>query len=312
MKEKLKEFCRSLGIEYTGIAPPGPYHELEQRWRKRIEQGQMTGFEEKDISRRIDARCTLEDAASVIVCLFPYYTGPVQGANLSKSVFSRDYHVLVKEKLEQIGQFLKGHIAGFEYRAFVDSGPLVDRYMAYLAGLGFFGVNGHIITDRYGSYVFIGYLINNYPFAYDQPQNRTCLQCGNCRRSCPGSAIPGNFDISPLRCRSFLTQKKGELTAEEEGILQKDSLVFGCDICQDVCPHNRNIEMTPLQDFQQHLVTRIEPAELEHMSNREFLRKYGNYNFSWRGKNLLQRNFRILQPSRSASPTQERNGDSMK
>jgi epoxyqueuosine reductase len=146
--------------------------------------------------------------------------------------------MIVKDKLEQIGEFLTARILGFKYQAFVDNGPLADRNMAYLSGLGYYGVNAHIITDKYGSYVFIGYIINNYAFEADKPMDRTCIQCGRCVECCPGCAILGNFDINPLRCRSFITQKKGELTEQEENILRKSPLVYGCDICQDVCPWN--------------------------------------------------------------------------
>lgn len=294
MKEVLKEFCRSIGIEHIGITPPGPYHELEERWKKRIEEGHITGFEERDFARRIDPRLTMEDAASIIVCLFPYFTGTNKDSNLSKSAIPRDYHLIVKSMLNQIGEFLQNRIVGFQYKAFVDNGPLVDRYLAYQAGLGYWGVNAHLITDAYGSYVFIGYLITNHPFPWDKPMERTCIQCGKCVKACPGCAILGNFDINPLRCRSFITQKKGELSEADITILKRSSLVFGCDICQDVCPHNRGIECTPMEDFQRDLKHNIDYEELLEISNKEFLRRYRDRAFSWRGKSMLLRNFELL------------------
>lgn len=294
MKSTLKEFCLSLNIEYVGIAPPGPYYELEERWKKRISQGYYTGFEEKDFARRIDPRLTLEDARSIIVCLFPYFIGHNEQANLSKSSFSLDYHLIVKEKLEQIGDFLKSNISNFRYKAFVDNGPLVDRYLAYLAGLGFFGVNAHIITDKYGSYVFIGYIINNYPFEFDRPLDRTCVKCGLCVKKCPGHAILGDFDINPLLCRSYITQKKGSLSRQETDILKKHRLVFGCDICQDVCPHNRGISYTAIDEFKKDIKYKIDYKELTEISNKEFLRRYKDRAFSWRGKSMLVRNFELI------------------
>lgn len=294
MKNKLKEFCQSIDIEYAGIAPIGPYNQLAERWKQRIEQNHITGFEEKEFKRRINARHTMDNAKSVIVCLFPYFSGNNEDANLSKSSFTIDYHHIVKNKLEQIGAFLKNEIANFEYMSYVDNGPLADRYLAYLAGLGYFGVNSHIITDKYGSYVFIGYIINNYPFEPDQPLEQTCMQCGKCIRSCPGCAIPGNFDINPLLCRSYITQKKGELSQLEEEILGKSPLIFGCDICQDVCPHNQGIEYTPIKEFKENVISSINYQELHEISNKEFLRRYGDRAFSWRGRGLLLRNFDII------------------
>lgn len=302
------DFCRSLGIEYAGIAHPGPYHELEKIWSKRLAEGHYTGFEEMDISKRIDPRLTLEDAQSVIVCLFPYFTGLSAHANLSKSAFSIDYHIIIKKKLEQIGEFLSSRINGFKYKAFVDNGPMVDRYMAYLAGLGYYGINGHIITDKFGSYVFIGYIINNHPFPQDQPMDRTCIKCGLCVKSCPGCAILGNFDIDPLRCRSYITQKKDELTKQEKDILTKHHLVYGCDICQDVCPHNRKVQHTGIEEFKDNLKYSIDYNELREISNREFMRRYRDRAFSWRGKKLLLRNFELIRDAKKDAAPQNPDG----
>lgn len=294
MKDRLKKFCRSLDIEYVGIAPQGPYYDFEKLWKAQIEKGHICGFEEKDIQKRIDPNCTLPGTKSVIVCLFPYFVGHMEEANISKYTFARDYHLIAKEKLEQIAQFLKSNIEGFDYKVFADTGPLSDRYLAHKAGLGFFGINGHIITDKYGSYVFIGYILNNYPFEPDEPQDRTCYQCFNCVRNCPGSAVLGDFTIEPLRCKSFITQKKKELNERDIEILKKHKLIWGCDVCQDVCPHNRNVQETIIEDFRQCLSFKIDYEELKDISNKEFLRRYKDRAYSWRGKSILVRNHEII------------------
>lgn len=294
MKEELISFCNSINIEYVGIAPPGPYYDFEKVWRRQIERGHISGLEEKDFERRIYPSLTLEDVESIIVCLFPYYTGNAEGANLSKYAYSIDYHIIVKEKLEAIGRFLDRRIEGFHYKAFVDAGPLSDRYLAYKAGLGFWGINNHIITDKYGSYVFIGYILNNYPFEADRPQGRTCLKCFNCVRSCPGQCILGDFTIDPLRCKSYITQKKEELNDEDIGILKKHRLVWGCDVCQDVCPHNQKVEKTIMEEFKKNLIYSVDCEELSRISNKEFIRRYGNRAFGWRGRKVLLRSCKIL------------------
>lgn len=298
MKKVLMDYCLTLNIDCVGIAPVGPYMELAERWSKRLKQGHITGFEEKDFNKRIDPKLTLESAQSIIVCLFPYFIGGSQAANLSKSSFATDYHIIAKNKLELIGEFLKTKIVNFEYKAFVDNGPLADRYLAYLAGLGYFGVNAHIINEKYGSYVFVGYLINNYAFEPDQPMDKTCIQCGDCVRACPGSAILGNFDINPLLCCSYITQKKGELSASEIEILGKSPLVYGCDICQDVCPHNAAVQCTSIAEFAENIKCHIAYEELQEISNKEFKRRYGNRGFSWRGKDILLRNFKYSKTSK--------------
>ena len=295
MKAALKEFCSTLNIKYVGIAPTGPYDDLEAIWKRRIADGKITGFEEKDLDKRIDPKHTLKDAKSIIVCLFPYNIEDGNEANLSNSSFSIDYHLIIKEKLLQIADFLQNKISDFQYKAFVDNGPLVERYLAYKAGLGFWGMNSHIITDEYGSYVFIGYIINNYPFEMDEPLKRTCIKCGKCIKSCPGCAIKGDFDINPLLCRSYLTQKKEELSDAEKEIIKKHYLVYGCDICQQVCPHNKDIKVTNINEFKENIKKSIDYQELLEISNKEFKKRYGNRAFSWRGKKLLARNFELIQ-----------------
>ncbi|HHU29986.1 MAG TPA: tRNA epoxyqueuosine(34) reductase QueG [Firmicutes bacterium] len=294
MKEKLIRFCSSIDIECTGIAPAERYTEFAGVWKKQLDRGYVSGFEERDFKRRIDPRETLPEAKSVIVCLFPYYTDRADGANLSVSTYSRDYHLIAGERLELIGNFLKKEIPGFVYRAFVDNGPLSDRYLAYRAGLGFFGINGHLITEKYGSYVFIGYLINNYPFEPDKPQERTCRQCLKCVSACPGQCILGDFTINPLKCKSYLTQKKGALSEEEMAIIRRNSLIWGCDVCQEVCPHNRQAAKTAIAGFAEKLLPVLDYRELKELSNREFRQRYGDRAFSWRGKNVLLRNYEII------------------
>lgn len=294
MKEELINFCKSINIEYVGIAPAIPYLDFEQVWKKQIDRGFVSGFEEKDISKRVYPNLTLKNAKSVIVCLFPYYTGEIHDANLSKSVYSIDYHIIVKNKLETIARYLQINIEEFEYKAFVDTGPFSDRYLAYKAGLGFWGLNSNIITDQYGSYVFIGYILNNYPFEPDKPLNRTCSQCNNCVRRCPGKCILGDFTINPLKCKSYITQKKNELSYEEQNTLKKDSLIWGCDICQDVCPHNKNVDKTLIADFKENIISSLNYRDLSLLSNREFMKIYKDRSFSWRGKDVLMRNHEII------------------
>ena len=298
MKKDLIKFCESLGIDNVGIAPVEIYKDFESIYKRQIERGHICGFEEKNIEKRISPYLTLEDASSVIVCLFPYYSESKEGANISKYAYTLDYHLIVKRFLEIIGEYLKDKIDNFHYKAFVDNGPLSDRYVAYKAGLGFFGINNHIITDKYGSYIFIGYIINNYNFEPDMPQNRTCIQCFNCVKACPGQCILGDFTINPLRCKSFITQKKGQLSDSDRIILKKTNLIWGCDVCQDVCPHNMNIEKTDIKEFKENLIYNIEYEELKHISNKEFMRRYGNRAFSWRGKGILIRNHAIINDSK--------------
>ena len=294
MKKELRDFCSQIGIECVGIASAEPYLDFEKAWKTQLAKGYISGFEEKNIEKRVFPELTLEGARSVIVCIFPYYTGSSDDSNLTKSAWSIDYHLIVRDKLEAIAVFLKSILNDFKYKAFVDNGPFSDRYLAWKAGLGFWGINNHIITEPYGSYVFIGYIINNYPFEADKPQQRTCMQCLECVRNCPGKCIQGDFTINPQRCKSYITQKKKELSEDEIEILGKNRLIWGCDVCQDVCPHNRSVSYTGIDEFKMDVKCRLHYDELSGISNKEFAAKFKNRSYSWRGKSVLKRNHEII------------------
>lgn len=294
-KKKLKEFCNELGLKCVGIAGVGPYNNLERIIKRKLSNGHFTGMEEPIIENRINPKNTMENAESIIVCAFPYYIGEVEESNISKYCFGKDYHIVAREILKKICDYLEQEINGFEYKIFVDNGPLVDRHLAYLSGIGYFGINNNIITDEYGSYVFIGYIINNYQFSEDNPLPKTCIKCGKCVKYCPGNAILGNFELNPKRCLSYITQKKGELSEEEKLVLKDSGKIFGCDICQEVCPHNKHVPTTEINEFKENVITRLNYEEINEISNKEFKRRYGDRAFSWRGKNIIKRNLESIQ-----------------
>lgn len=293
-KEKLKEFCNLLNLDNVGITGVGPYTTLEKIIKNKLRNGHFTGMEEKILENRINPKNTMENAKSIIVCAFPYYIGDIKDSNLSKYCYGKDYHIVAKEILQKICNHLCTEIKGFEYKIFVDNGPLVDRHLAYLSGVGYFGINNNIITDKYGSYVFIGYIINNYEFKPDEPLPKTCIKCNKCVKYCPGNAILGNYEMNPKRCLSYLTQKKEDLDEEEMNLLRKGGKVFGCDICQEVCPHNKHIEVTKIKEFYEDIISSLEYKEINEISNKEFKRRYFDRAFSWRGKKIIQRNIEIL------------------
>ena len=293
-KEKLKEFCSSIGLKCVGIAGVGPYYDLEKIIKQKLSNGHFTGMEEEIIEKRVNPRLIMENAKSIIVCAFPYYVDEMEESNLSKYCYGEDYHIVAKKYLQKICDFLEEEINNFEYKFFVDNGPLVDRYLAYQSGIGYFGINNNIITDEYGSYIFIGYIVNNYEFYADNPLPKTCIKCNKCVKYCPGNAILGNFELNPRRCLSYITQKKDDLSEEEINLIKENKMVFGCDICQEVCPHNKGISITNIEEFKTNLITKLDYDEINDISNKEFKRRYGNRAFSWRGKKIIQINIEII------------------
>lgn len=294
-KNKLKEFCKSIGINCVGIAGVGPYHDLENIIKDRTKKDFITGMEETSIEKRINPRASMENAESIIVCAFPYFVEDIVDSNLSKYCYGMDYHIVVKEKLQQIADYIDSEIEGFQYRIFADNGPLVDRYLASISGIGYYGINNNIITDEYGSFVFIGYIINNYYFEPDKKSEKSCAKCGKCITSCPGKAILGDFEMNPKKCLSYITQKKADLSEDEKIALKNNKKIFGCDICQDICPHNISISKTNIKEFKEELIYNLKEEEINNISNKEFRRRYKEKAFSWRGKKIIQRNIEILE-----------------
>lgn len=295
--KELKEFCNLIGLKCVGIAGVDKYYNLKKILEDRHQKDYLTGMEEPIIENRINPRNIMEDANSIIVCAFPYHINRQEkneNSNLSRYCHGKDYHIVVKDFLQQICDYISEKVIDFEYKIFADNGPLVDRYLAYLSGIGYFGINNNIITDEYGSYVFIGYIVNNYKFEEDKPPEKSCFKCGKCVKYCPGNAILGNYDMNPKKCLSYITQKKGDLSKEEKDVLKNSKKIFGCDICQEVCPHNVEIPTTHILEFKENIIDYLDYDEVQNISNKEFKRRYGDRAFSWRGKNIIKRNMEII------------------
>ena len=226
-----------------------------------------------------------------IVCLFPYFCGYEDG-NLSLYARSFDYHLVIKEKLSGVSDFIKTLVPDANCKIFADIGPEIDRHLAYKSGLGFYGKNRMLINDDFGSYFFIGYILTDLTLPEDAPLEKTCIDCNRCIEGCVGGALGEEFCID--KCASHISQKKGDLTESEIAIIKKSNLIFGCDMCQKVCPHN-NITPSPMKEFTENRINYLSAEDIENLSNKEFLSKYKNRAFSWRGKNVLLRNIDILE-----------------
>jgi epoxyqueuosine reductase QueG len=279
--QPIKDFARSLHLDACGIAPIQLDGHVGTNAICPLASGQ--GRE------RFEPERLLPGCQSIIVVLFPYYIPDDQDSNLSMYCRCTDYHLIVPSYLDRIAAFLQNTYPGCSSRCVVDTSPLSDRWLAYKAGLGFFGDNGCFINKKYGSYCFIGSILTTIPFEPDEPVTDQCLHCSACAAACPGHCLE-NGTYSYEYCKSYLTQKKVDLTPQEIAVIKKTALVFGCDECQRVCPHNNDITTTPLPEFRQNRLTRIIPDDIEPLTNKEFRQTYGNRAFSWRGKKILLRN----------------------
>ena len=240
-----------------------------------------------------------EEIRGIVVVLFPYYAGTTEG-NLSLYCRGIDYHAVVPKYLNPIGQAVQKELGdAVQYGAYADTGPLRDRYLALRAGLGFMGRNQMVINRKYGSYCFISYLTFNIPLEPDPEtewsREPSCMNCGACVRCCPGGAMKEDGGFIMERCRSGITQKKGELENWELEILYQDGVIFGCDICQTVCLHNQNIKISPIKEFVEERIDSLAMEDLEGLTRKQLEAKYPNRAFTWRGPEVLRRNLRLME-----------------
>ena len=196
---------------------------------------------ENHFDKRLNPCLLVENSKSVISVLFNYYTDKKQkdttAPTISKYAYGADYHHIIKAKLNQLFDYIKTLDNNLTGRVFVDSAPVLERAWAKKAGLGWIGKNGMLINKKIGSFVFIAELIINIELIYDKPIKEYCGTCTQCIDACPTNAIVADKIIDGSKCISYLTiEMRGEIPPEFESKLQNRA--FGCDICQDVCPHN--------------------------------------------------------------------------
>lgn len=230
-----------------------------------------------------------QDAASVLVCLFPYYTGEHKERNISRYAMVTDYHMIAGEYLNRFCKALQEVFPQNQFEPFTDNSPIREVSAAFHAGLGRRGKNGLILHPKYGSYVFIGEVVTDLVLQPDQPLNPgECIGCGKCQSVCPQGALRSDGSVCLERCRSYITQKKGELTDWEIGQIQDGGLIWGCDICNDVCPMNQEAKvLTPVPEFLESAVAVLDAQIAER------LLKTRAYNY--RGKKTILRNIQLLE-----------------
>lgn len=232
-------------------------------------------------------------AASIVVVFLPYFTKAHDfDGNLSVYTQGEDYHIWVKKLLEEIAEELRLQYPSEEFAVQVDIGTINEKEIAYRSGLGRRGLHSLIIHERYGTYGFLGLILSSLKWERYMTRPRDCMRCMKCMKACPGQAIRGDFTIDIRRCASAISQKKEQLTPEEEEILLRSGKVFGCDVCQRVCPHNQEIEFVSKTEC---LMPSISQKELADLSGKAFMRHYGNRSFSWRGKKIIERNMKVFE-----------------
>ncbi len=254
--QAIKEYAYSLGFDAAHITSAAAFPEAERVIKERIARGLMDGLpwftaERADVSCHPDA--LLPEARSIIALSMCYLTEQpdeqeteAPRGRIARYAWGDDYHDIIKPELQQFSAWLHDYArreigAEAETRLFVDTGRMVDRAVAQRAGLGWYGKNTNILTKGWGSWIFLAEIVTNLPLTADEPLKANCGSCEICLHACPTRALPNPYELDNTRCISFLTiELRGSIPLELRPLM--GNLIFGCDICQEVCPVNKVAE----------------------------------------------------------------------
>lgn len=253
LSARLKETANELGFDPVGIASASPAFDAEQRLQEWLAQGHAAGmtYLHRAQPRRGHPADLLPEAKSVLCLAFNYYpgdrgsySGSRSSGRIARYAVGEDYHRVLKRKLKHLEQWLYRQ-AGPETRtrSFTDSAPMLEREFARRAGLGFMGRNTHLITPQYGSWVFLAEVVTNLELEPDRPLTAHCGTCTACLEACPTGALSESQGLDARKCISYWTiEHRGEFELVMQDRLQ--GWLFGCDICQEVCPFNRKARIS--------------------------------------------------------------------
>jgi len=239
----IKEEAHRLGFSFVGFSKADFLEEEAPRlekWLKEKQHGEMS-YMENHFDKRLDPRLLVEGSKSVISLLYNYYSDQIQSDStapkISTYAYGEDYHFVIKHKLKSLLYFIQEKIGEVDARVFTDSAPVLDRAWAKKAGLGWIGKNANLINKNQGSYFFIAEVILDLDLIYDSPVQDYCGTCTKCIDACPTEAIIQPYVVDGSKCISYFTiELKEAIPQEVKG--KMDNWMFGCDICQKVCPWN--------------------------------------------------------------------------
>ncbi|HJS54232.1 MAG TPA: tRNA epoxyqueuosine(34) reductase QueG [Chitinophagaceae bacterium] len=297
----MKQLAAELGFSFCGIAQATRLDDDARRlesWLSKGMQGNMH-YMERYFDLRIDPCQLVPGAKSVITLLLNYFPGEKQAAGapkISKYAFGKDYHEVIRGKLNRLIGLIKTNVGEIHGRGFVDSAPVLERTWAQRSGLGWVGKNGNLINKQMGSFFFIATLITDLDLEPDDPFVKDyCGTCTRCIDACPTEAIlPGKI-VDGSKCISYFTIELKEMLIPAEMKGKFENWMFGCDICQDVCPWNRfskptdEIEFTPLPE-----ILNLSTKEWESMTEEKFKRIFKTSAISRSKLKGIQRNLKFL------------------
>jgi epoxyqueuosine reductase len=298
----IKKIASELGFDHCGIAKAQLLNEDAQRlesWLSKGMHGSMQ-YMENYFDMRVDPSKLVPGARSVITLLLNYFPQEQQNSDapkIAKYAYGKDYHEVIKLKLKALLRSIKENIGEINGRGFVDSAPVLERTWAQKSGLGWVGKNGNLINKQSGSFFFIATLITDLELTYDNAYTKDyCGTCTKCIDACPTDAILSNKVIDGSKCISYFTIELKEMLIPENMKGKFDNWMFGCDICQDVCPWNRFSINTNETDFSPiPEILNFSKSDWEELSEESFKKIFAHSPLKrskWKG---IQRNLKFIQ-----------------
>lgn len=300
-KKLIKSKATELGFFHCGFSKADFLEEEAPKlesWLKQNLHGKMS-YMENHFDKRLDPRLLVEGANTVISLLLNYYPTEtqrdVEAPKISKYAFGEDYHIVIKDKLKEIIRFMQDEIGEVNGRAFVDSAPVMDKVWGKKSGLGWIGKNTNLINTKEGSFFFIAELITDLQIEPDGPIKDYCGTCTRCIDACPTEAIVKPYVVDGSKCISYLTIELKDEILPKEFASKMDNWMFGCDVCQDVCPWNRFSKATNEQRFQPVFsLLDLTKSEWENLEEETFQKLFKNSAVKRTKFSGLKRNIQFL------------------
>lgn len=308
IKEILIRCALKTGFDLIGICGPDKLTEVEEILTRRQKEGYLTPFTPACVEERVNPARVFPGVKSIISVGLAYARpraeephpqlkkGKTPGkpeltGRMARFARGRDYHVVLREKIDSLMEEWQQSLGyTIKWAAYVDTGPLPDRAVAWRSGLGWYGKNCTLISPELGSWFVLGTILADIYLEPDRPLQGGCGECDRCLRACPTGALEEPYRLNAYRCVSYLTQVPGFIPRELRQAMGRQ--IYGCDICQQVCPHNLRAEPDNHEPDLERFLT---------LSNREFRDSFGKTTAGWRGKKVLQRNA-VIALGNSGSP----------
>ena len=298
LRRWVDQAAHDAGFDLVAVTSADAFAPDREEALRRIDDGLMEGlpwFNAQRVERGTDPETLLPGARSIISLGWNYYPSDdptaVDGQGvIARYARGRDYHRVMKRRMRRMVLDLTERLGDrFAARWYVDDGPMLDRAAAARAGLGWFGKNGNILNPTYGSWLLLGQIITDLPLADDPPLAKTCGQCARCIPACPTDAIVAPYVVDNRRCISYLTiEHKGAIPVELRASL--GNWVFGCDICQEVCPVNRKATATGDPNFGRTDLSAVDLIELLEMTDEQFRQRFAGTPVMRAKREGMQRN----------------------